>query len=132
MAVTLVEAGEALLEAVAARDYEAIEACFAPEATFDVLTPHRLREHRSAGEAAERYRAWLEPLEPFELLERDAVQIADRLRVRYRFRGRDPKSGWQLNEHTGYAVVEGGRIASLTLTCAGFRPVPSPSSEAHT
>ena len=118
---------ERLLEAVAAREYGEIEACFAPEPRFDVLTPHRLREHRSASAAVERYRAWLEPLEDFEVLERDAVEIADRVRVRYRFRGRDPKSGWQLNEHTGYAAVENGRIASMTLTCAGFRPIPEPA-----
>jgi hypothetical protein len=119
--------GEALLDAIAARDYDAIGACFADGARFDVLTPHRLREHHSAVEAAERYRAWLEPLARFEVLERDAVAIADRVRIRYLFRGRDPKSGWQLNEHTGYAAVEDGRIASMTLTCAGFRPIPEPT-----
>lgn len=125
--MTLVDVGEHLLDAVAARDYGAIEACFADDARFDVLTPHRLRKHRSAAEATERYRAWLEPLERFEVLERDAVEIADRVRVRYRFRGRDPKSGWQLNEHTGYGAIENGRIASMTVTCAGFRQVPEPT-----
>jgi hypothetical protein len=125
--VTLVGVGEQLLDAVAGRDYAAIEACFAPVATFDVLTPHRLRRHSTAAEAAERYRSWLEPLEDFAVLERDAVAIADRVRVRYRFRGRDPKSGWQLNEHSGYAAVVDGRIASMTLTCAGFRPTPAPA-----
>jgi ketosteroid isomerase-like protein len=122
----MTDVAERLLRAVTARDYDAIEECFAPEVRFDVLTPHQLREHRSATEATERYRAWLEPLERFEVLERDASVIADRVRIRYRFRGRDPKSGWQLNEHTGYAVVEGGRIASMTVTCAGFRPIPEP------
>jgi hypothetical protein len=118
---------EALLDAITARDCGAIEACFADDARFDVLTPHRLREHRSAAEAAERYRAWLAPLERFEVLARDAVVVADRVRIRYLFRGRDPKSGWQLNEHTGYAAVEDGRIASMTMTCAGFRPIPEPT-----
>lgn len=126
--MTLVDVGEHLLDAVAARNYAAIEACFAPEATFDVLTPHRLRRHSTAAEAAARYRAWLEPLEDFEVLEGDAVEIADRVRVRYRFRGRDPKSGWQLNEHTGYAAVAGDRIVSMTVTCAGFRSVAAPES----
>jgi SnoaL-like domain len=123
----MLDIAERLLDAVTARDYGAIETCFADNATFDVLTPHRLREHRSAAEATERYRAWLEPLERFEVLERDAVAIADRVRIRYLFRGRDPRSGWQLNEHTGYAVVQHGRIASMTVTCAGFRPIPEPT-----
>jgi hypothetical protein len=117
---------ERLLDAVAVRDYEAVGGCFAEDASFDVLTPHRLRRHSSAAEAAERYRRWLEPLEQFEVLEADATSVADRVRVRYRFRGLDPDKGWQLNEHTGYAAIEAGRIASMTLTCAGFRPTAAP------
>jgi hypothetical protein len=103
-----------------------LAATFASNATFDVLTPHRLRRHRSPAEAAERYRYWLDALEEFEVLESDAEPVADRVRVRYRFRGRDPEKGWQVNEHTGYAAVEGGRIASMTLTCSGFRPATMP------
>jgi hypothetical protein len=121
-----VDVGSRLLTAIAARDYDAIAACFSATTRFDVLTPHQLRRHASAEEAAERYRRWLEPLGQFEVLESDSAPIADRLRIRYRFQGRDPERGWQLNEHTGYAAVEGGQIASMTLTCAGFRPVPAP------
>jgi SnoaL-like domain len=122
-----VATGERLLSAIAVRDYEAIERSFAPDARFEVLTPHELRSHTSAGEAADRYRYWLERLEGFTVLERDAVAVADRVRIRYRFRGRDPHGGWQLNEHTGYATVESGRIVSMTLTCAGFRPTRAPA-----
>lgn len=122
--------GERLLAAIEARDYAAIADCFAADASFDVLAPHRLRRQRSAREAADRYRLWLEPLEGFEVLSRDAAHVADRLRIRYLFRGRDPEKGWQLNEHTGYAAVAEGRIVSMTLTCAGFRPVPAPVAAA--
>jgi hypothetical protein len=118
--------GEELLAGIAERDFERIAACFAESARFDVLTPQRLREHRGAQEATERFRHWLEPLEAFEVLASDVVEIADRIRVRYLFRGRDPEKGWQLNEHTGYAAVADGRIRSMTLTCAGFRPTPAP------
>lgn len=122
----LVETGERLLEAVSARDYTRIAACFAEDASFRVLTPGPVREHEGRAEAAERYRRWLESLEGFEVLDGDAVPIADRVRIRYRFRGRDPDKGWQLNEHTGYAAVQDGEIRSLILTCAGFRPTPAP------
>jgi ketosteroid isomerase-like protein len=122
-----VAVGERLLSAIARRDYESIERCFAPDARFEVLTPHELRSHSTAGAAADRYRYWLERLEEFGVLEHDAVAIADRVRIRYLFRGRDPRSGWQLNEHTGYATVDDGRIVSMTLTCAGFRPIPAPA-----
>ncbi|HXG76717.1 MAG TPA: nuclear transport factor 2 family protein [Gaiellaceae bacterium] len=119
-------AGEALLRAIEARDYAAVAGCFAEDASFRVLTPGPLREHTGPQEAAERYRFWLEPLEGFEVLESDVEEIADRVRVRYRFRGRDPEKGWQVNEHTGYAAVRDSRIRALVLTCTGFRPAPEP------
>jgi hypothetical protein len=119
--------GEELIAGIAEKDYTRIEACFAETARFSVLTPRPLlREHDGRGEAVERYRFWLEPLEHFELLEGDVVEIADRIRIRYLFRGKDPAKGWQLNEHTGYAEVEDGRIRAMILTCAGFRPTTAP------
>ena len=119
--------GEELLAGIAERDYARIAACFVDDAGFHVLTPKpQLRDHSSSEEAAERYRFWLASLEGYELLEGDVVEIADRIRIRYVFRGRDPEKGWQLNEHTGYAKVEDGRIRSLTLTCTGFRPTSAP------
>lgn len=120
-------AGERLLSAIAARDFESIERCFAPHARVEVLTPHELRSHGTADEVAARYRYWLRPLGEFTVLESDAVPIADRVRIRYLFRGKDERGGWQLNEHTGYAAIEDGLIVSMTLTCAGFRPTPAPA-----
>jgi hypothetical protein len=120
------DVGRKLLEAVAARDYGRIEDCFAENASMRVLTPGPLREFEGAADAAGRFRFWLESLEGFELLDGDVEDIADRVRIRYRFRGRDPEKGWQLNEHTGYAKVRSGRIRALNVTCAGFRPTKAP------
>lgn len=118
--------GGALLDAIAARDYERIETSFAEDVSLRVLTPGPLREFEGSADAAGRYRFWLEPLDGFELLEGDVEDIGDRVRIRYRFRGRDPAKGWQLNEHTGYGTVVDGHIVSLNVTCTGFRPTPSP------
>ena len=115
-----------LLTAIAARDYGVIAECFAHDADFRVLTPRELRAHTSAREAAERYRFWLDDLGDFELLERDVEEIADRTRIHYRFTGQDPEKGPRVNDHTGYAVIVNGRIASMTLTCSGFRPASAP------
>lgn len=123
---TASEAGGKLLDPIAERDYERIEECFADDAALRVLTPGPLRELAGAADAAGRFRLWFEPLEGFELLEGDVEEIADRVRIRYRFRGRDPEKGWQLNEHTGYAKVRHGRIRSLNVTCTGFRPTKAP------
>ena len=116
----------ALLDGIAERDFERIERCFADDASLRVLTPGPLRELTGAKEAAGRFRFWLDSLEEFELLDGDVEEIADRVRIRYRFRGRDPDKGWQLNEHTGYGKVQDERIVSLNVTCTGFRPTPAP------
>lgn len=122
-----VQVCERLLDAIAARDLDAVAACFADDAAFWVVTPRpQLREQTGPAEAAGRYARWFGAMEEFEVLEREAVAVADRVRIRYLVRGRDPASGWQLNDHTAYARVADGRIAVLTLTCAGFRPVEPP------
>lgn len=113
---------EELLAAIGARDRARIASCFAPGAKLRALTPHRLREVDGPDAIAGQYGSWLEPLESFALLSGDVTAIADRARLRYRFRGRDPVKGWQENEHTAYATVEEGRVVALNLSCAGFRP----------
>ena len=116
-----------LLAGISGRDFARIEACLAPDAVLRALTPHQLREEHGSRAIAGQYRYWLEPLDDFELLAGDQEQIADRVRIRYRFRGRDPEKGWQENEHTAYAALADGSIASLNLSCAGFRPTGPPS-----
>jgi len=117
---------EELLGAIGARDRARIAACFAADAKLRALTPHRLRELDGPEAIAGQYGYWLDPLESFALVSGDVTAIADRARLRYRFRGRDPAKGWQENEHTAYATVENGRVAALNLTCAGFRPSELP------
>jgi hypothetical protein len=115
-----------LLGAIASRDRDRIAACFATDARLRALTPHRLREEVGPELIAGRYSSWLDSLGSFAVTSSDVEQIADRVRLRYRFRGRDPAKGWQENEHTAYATVAGGRIAALNLSCAGFRPAEPP------
>lgn len=115
-----------LLDAIRARDLQGIAACFAPDARLRALTPRELRELDGPEAIAERYRLWLEQLESFALVSGDVEPIADRVRLRYRFRGRDPVKGWQENEHTAYAAVVDGRVEALNLSCAGFRPAEPP------
>ena len=117
---------EELLAAIGARDRARIAACFASDAKLRALTPHQLRELDGPQAIAGQYGHWLDPLESFALVAGDVTAIADRARLRYRFRGRDPAKGWQENEHTAYATVEEGRVSALNLTCAGFRPSELP------
>lgn len=117
---------EELRDAIVARDTERIAACFAPDARLRALTPHRLREEVGRDAIGRRYRAWL-ALESFTVTSSDVEPVADRVRLRYRFHGRDPRKGWQENEHTAYATVAKGRVVALNLSCAGFRPAEPPS-----
>lgn len=117
---------QALLDAIRARDLKRIAACFAPDARLRALTPHDLRVLDGPVAIAERYRRWLEPLESFAVVSGDVEPVADRVRLRYRFRGLDPAKGWQENEHTAYVAVVHGRVAALNLSCAGFRPSEPP------
>ena len=113
---------EELLAAIGVRDRARIASCFASGAKLRALTPHQMRELDGPEAIAGQYGYWLDSLESFVLVSGDVTAIADRARLRYRFRGRDPAKGWQENEHTAYATVEDGRVAALNLTCAGFRP----------
>lgn len=123
----MTDAANRLLDGIAKRDFAAIEACFASAASMRVLTPRGLRELTGREAAAERFRAWFAGLEDFELLDSDVGEVADRIHIRWRTRGRDPEQGWQENEHTGYAALdEDGRIVALNISCAGFRPAPPP------
>jgi SnoaL-like domain len=117
-----IDVGRALVAALGRRDWSTLTDCFAPDATLRALTPGPLREESGPQEAAARYAHWFGTLEEFEVLESDVVEIADRIRIRYRIRGCDPQHGWQENEHTAYAAVDGERIATMALTCTGFRP----------
>src|SRR5574338_257051 len=94
---------EELLDAIGGRDRARIAACFAPDAKLRALTPHQLRELDGPEAIAGQYGFWLDALESFVLVSGEVTAIADRVGLRYRFRGRDPAKGWQENEHTAYA-----------------------------
>jgi hypothetical protein len=112
-----------LLDAIGARDFDEVAACFAAEASIRILTPRGLRELTGPKEAADRVRAWFEEMGSFELVDSDVEPIADRIRIRWHTIGRDPDKGWQENDHTGYAELdERGSIVALNISCAGFRP----------
>jgi hypothetical protein len=121
------DAARRLVGAIAERDFDGIAACFAADARMRVLTPRGLRELSGSAEAADRFRAWFEDADGFELLNADVEPVADRIRIRWHTRGRDAEKGWQENDHTGYAELgDGGLIVALNVSCAGFRTVPEP------
>lgn len=107
---------ERFLNAVAARDWDGVAACFAPDARLRMQSPGPLRDEQGQEAIGARYRAWFGDLDGFALRERDARRIEDRVRVHYLAAG----SG-KVTDHTGYLALADGRIAWIVMTCSGFR-----------
>lgn len=116
-----VDAGARLIDAIAAQDFAAIEACFAPAARFRAMVPSAVREEEGPAAIGARLRLWWEGLDHVELVQSEVEPVADRIRLRYRLRGHDA-DGWVTVEQTGYLQAEEGAISVLNLVCSGFRP----------
>jgi hypothetical protein len=116
--------GSAYATALAAKDFDAIRALLHPEVDFRGLTPRRNWE-ASDPEAVigSVLRQWFEDSD--EILELERVEtdsFADRERVAYRFRVRNPE-GLFLVEQQVYLSERDGRIGWMRSVCSGFRPI---------
>lgn len=112
------------LDALAARDFDAVGACFAADARLRALVPARLRDEEGPDAIRDRFAYWYGGLGDFELTTAEAEVFADRIRVRYAACGVHPKDGPVVQEQEGYATVVDGKIATLNVVCSGFRPAP--------
>jgi hypothetical protein len=116
--------GTDFARAFAARDTARIRALVDPEVDFRALTPNRSWEANGADALVEiLFDNWIEPddeVEGIELVESDS--FADRERVGYRFRVRNP-DGRFLVEQQAYIEERDGRIGWMRVVCSGFRPV---------
>jgi hypothetical protein len=117
------EVVDRFLDAVGARDFDALAACFADDAKLRALVPERLREEQGPNAIANRFRFWLGTKESVELVDREHDELLDRERLRYRMRVIDRNNGPLVMEQEGYATVVGDRITALNLVCSGFRPI---------
>jgi hypothetical protein len=116
--------GERLLDALEARNYDALATCFAPEATLRAIVPPGLREADGPTAIVERFRIWTEDVADFALDEREVTPFADVVRLRWVVYGIDPDSNETptVFEQTAYAETEDGRITRLRVACSGDRP----------
>jgi hypothetical protein len=116
------EVGEAFLEALANRDFEALRACLQQDVSFRALVPSGIRQATEASGTANRLRLWFGEADRFEMLRSEIGQVADRLSITYRLRLHDP-DGWQVIEQRLYCNVgDDGRISKFDLLCSGFLP----------
>ena len=110
------------LGAIAARDVSTLGQRLAAQARLPVLTPRSLVDLEGREEDVARFRRWLADMGSFVSVDGDVATVADRLRVRWHTRRRDPVKGWHENDHTACATVEDGLVVALDVACAGFRP----------
>ena len=116
------EVGEAFLQALANRDFEALRACLQKGGSFRALVPPGIRQASDASGTVNRLRLWFGEADSFEMLRSEIGQVADRLSITYRIRLHD-SDGWQVIEQRLYCNVgDDGRITKLDLLCSGFLP----------
>jgi hypothetical protein len=116
--------GADFARALSTKDFGRLRDLMHPEIDFRGLTPSRSWE---AGEPdaviSGVLRLWFEDddeIETLDQLETDA--FADRERVGYRFRVRNPE-GLFLVEQQAYLAERDGRIGWMRVLCSGYRPV---------
>lgn len=114
--------GRAFLSALERRDFEALEACFEPEATFRALVPSGVREGSGRQQAVAWLRHWFGPADRFEVQRMGVDSVADCLHISYRIRLRE-EGVWYLIEQQAYCVAGDGQVQAMNLVCSGFRPV---------
>ncbi|HEY2602729.1 MAG TPA: nuclear transport factor 2 family protein [Thermoleophilaceae bacterium] len=116
--------GEAFAQALARKDFEALAALLHPGIDFRGLTPGRNWEAHSADEVIQgALRKWFEDSDEIEeLVSVESDTIADRERVGYRFRVRNP-DGEFLVEQQAYLEERDGQIGWMRVLCSGFRPL---------
>jgi hypothetical protein len=116
------DVGEAFLQALANRDFEALRACLQQNVSFRALVPLGVRQATDASGTVNRLRLWFGKADSFEMLRAEIGQVADRLSITYRIRLHD-SDGWQVIEQCLYCDVgDDERIGTLDLLCSGFLP----------
>jgi hypothetical protein len=112
------------VRAIVAKDVPAMKAVLAPDIDFRGLTPAEAWRATSPDEVVEIVLgSWFEPEDEVrETLEMSNDPVADRHRLRYRFRVESDGESF-LVEQQGYLDAADGRITRLTLVCSGFRTI---------
>jgi hypothetical protein len=116
--------GTDFARAFAARDAGRIRELVAPNVDFRGLTPSRSWEASDADALVELlFDNWIAAKDEVQGVEHvESDSFADRERVGYRFRVRNP-DGEFLVEQQAYIEESDGRIAWMRVVCSGFRPV---------
>ncbi len=115
------EVGRRFLTALAARDYDGLEACFQADVSFKALVPSGIRDAIGPQVTVAWLRRWFEDADLFDMQKMNVDMVVDRLHITYRIRLH--KEGlMQMIEQQAYCSVDDGHITEMKLLCSGFRP----------
>ena len=116
------------IDAIAARDFDAVVATLTDDVAFRALLPRRVVELVGRSEAREMFDTWFGASERWELIEAVIGEVGGRIHLRWRVRLTNPNVG------PGTFVVEqqvyadpgvDGRLRNIALLCTGFLPEAS-------
>jgi len=116
-------AGRRFAQALGRKDFDSIGAQLDPAIDFRALTPGRQWEASDAAGVIDGVlRHWFGDTDTLEaILWVETDSLADRQRVAYRFRGRNPDGPFVV-EQQAYYTERHGRIDWMRVLCSGFRP----------
>ena len=128
MAVTRTptDVGEDFVDALAAKDFDRLADCLAPDVDFHAVVPGTgsFRERAGADETANQFRLWFGECDPLDVLDSSVTPVVDKLRIAYRLAAFEDGE-WNVVEQQAYAKVGARGIEKLDLACSGFMPVVS-------
>ncbi|HEX3736757.1 MAG TPA: hypothetical protein VHV53_04375 [Solirubrobacterales bacterium] len=116
--------GASFATALAAKDFDRIRKLLHPEIDFRGLTPRRAWEASDPDALIDgALRQWFDDSDEIEELEKvETDAFADRERVGYRFRVRNPEGLFRVEQQV-YIGERDGRIGWMRVVCSGYRPV---------
>jgi hypothetical protein len=114
-------AAAALVEALAAGDFERLQGLLAVDVRLRALVPRGLVELTGADAVAAQFRRWFGDASAIVPLDCQLGLVGDRSVIGYRLEVQEDAR--YVVEQQAFADVVDGRIAALDLVCSGFRPL---------
>lgn len=109
------------VDALEARDFDALQAAFAPHVVLRALVPTGLREAKGAAAARGLIESWFVDSERYTIVARAHGSVGDREHATYRVEGHEVGADY-VAEQELFATVTAHGITHLDLLCSGFRP----------
>jgi ketosteroid isomerase-like protein len=124
---------ETLLDALAARDFDAVADAFEPDATLAALLPRGHDDWEGATAIRGAFERWFGDVESLEVADASIGRIGDLLQLRWRLRVQGgPRFGagpMVVEQHASAHRGSTGRIGRMSLLCTGFWPQTSVTDE---